>query len=174
MKHFIFQFCCNEHCALFLVSILPSSSETWLWSALPRLSAPYCHCASMLWETCQPCLDQDPGYVESVWWDSQRPGKHHTSWLKGSMHIYSAIISVTFEQFRLQYACFIRICCQCIEIWDHKIVNYYKEVYAMGQALPPHPALPHIFLQIGNFGVLNFYACEADSYETMPSVFSSV
>lgn len=96
----------NEHCALFLVSILPSSFETWLWSALPRLSAPYCHCASMLWETCQPCLAQDPGYVESVWWDSQRPGKHHTSWLKGSMHIHSAIISVTFEQFCLQYAKF--------------------------------------------------------------------
>lgn len=47
-KHFIFQFSCNEHCALFLVSILPSSFETWLWSALPRLSAPCCHCASML------------------------------------------------------------------------------------------------------------------------------
>lgn len=106
MKHFIFQFYCNEHCALFLVSILPSSFETLLWSALPRLSAPYCRCASMLWETCQPCLDQDPGCVESAWWDSQRPGKHHTSWLKGSMHIHSAITSVTFEQFCLQYAKF--------------------------------------------------------------------
>lgn len=69
---------------------------------------------------------------------------------------------------------FIRICCKRIEIWDHKIVNYYKEVYAMGQVLPPTLHCHTFFLQIGNFGVLYFHASEADSCETMPSVFSSV
>ena len=71
-----------EHCALFLVNILPSSSETLLLSALPPPSAPCCHCASALWEICQPCSDQDQEYEESAWLDCLKPGKHHISWLE--------------------------------------------------------------------------------------------
>ena len=41
----------------------------------------------------------------------------------------------------------------------------------MGQVLPPTLHCHTFFLQIGNFGVLYFHAFEADSCETMPSVF---
>ena len=43
---------------------------------------------------------------------------------------------------------FITIRCRVMEIWDLKLANFYREMYARGQHLPTRI---HLYLNIGKF-----------------------
>jgi hypothetical protein len=57
----------------------------------------------------------------------------------------------------------VKICRNTKEIFIFKSTNFYKEMYARGQVLPPGI---HFFVKIMSFELLYFLRITADLYET--------
>ncbi len=72
----------NWICPKHFIKNIPSSSGIWWWISL---HPPWCPGSRYGWAergTFLPCWGQVPGYEESAWSETQKPGKHHTSLLK--------------------------------------------------------------------------------------------
>jgi len=94
-------------------------------------------------------------YISNLWYFSTSKN-----------HLHSLDQSIKLNLVDMQS--FMTISCKPMNIWDPKLANFCKEMYARGQALP---AGIHFFVTIVKFGVPYIHEFAMDSYQTSHNMY---